>query len=94
MANPQAGEVMLATSLGPRSLRLSLAALAEIEALLGVEELSALGPRLAAMSMAELHGVIAILLRAGGEPQPVEVDPVEAASALAELFTRAGKGVS
>lgn len=91
MANPQAGEVMLTTSNGPRVLRLSLAALAEIEALLGVEELSALGPRLAAMSMAELHGVIAVLLRAGGEKQVVEVDPVEAASALAELFTRAGR---
>lgn len=91
MANPQAGEVMLATSIGPRSLRLSLAALAEIEALLTVGELSALGPRLAAMSLAELHGVIAILLRAGGEKQAVEVDPVEAASALAELFTRASR---
>lgn len=94
MANPQAGEVMLATSIGPRVLRLSLAALAEIEALLRVEELSALGPRLAAMSMTELHAVIAILLRAGGEKQAVEADTVEAASALAELFIRAGKGVS
>lgn len=94
MANPQAGEVMIDTSLGPRPLRLSLAALAQIEARLGVEDLSALGPRLAAMSMAELHGVIAILLRAGGETQAVEVDPVEAASALAELFIRSARATS
>jgi hypothetical protein len=94
MANPQAGEVVLATSIGPRPLRLSLSALAEIEALLGVEDLSALGPRLAAMSIAELHGVIAILLRAGGETQAVEVDPVAAAAALAELFTRSARCAS
>lgn len=94
MANPQAGEIMLETSIGPRALRLSLAALAEIEALLGVEELSALGPRLAAMSLAELHSVIAILLRAGGEKQAVEVDPVEAASALSELFIRSAGAAS
>ncbi|MCC5980354.1 MAG: gene transfer agent family protein [Oceanicaulis sp.] len=94
MTNPQAGEVILATSIGPRPLRLSLSALAEIEALLGVEDLSALGPRLAAMTMAELNDVIAILLRAGGETRPVEVDPVEAATALTELFTRSARAAS
>ena len=96
MANfRKAGEVMLpTTSIGPRSLRLSLSALAEMEALLGVEELSALGP---APCRDEYDRNCTpsspSILRAGGEAQSVEGGSGGGPrSALAELFnTRASR---
>jgi hypothetical protein len=68
MANHRRGEVELA--LGGRShlLRLTLNALAEIEAGLGVDGLAALGHRLAAggLRSADLVVMVAAALRAGG----------------------------
>lgn len=71
-------------------LRLTLGALAEIEEGLEVDGLKALGARLSRLSASELLRVLGALMRAGGasdaDPATLEIDPREAARAVAECF--------
>lgn len=90
MTNPQRGEAMLAVGGAQARLVFTLAALAEIEALLGADGLEALGARMAKLTAGELMGVLAALLRAGGAEAPealaAQADPRAAADAVAACF--------
>lgn len=92
MTNPQSGEVTLADGAARHRLRLSLAALAEIEAALEVSGLEALAARLGRLSAADLTAVLTALLRAGGAAAPEAVaeaaEPRAAAAAVTACFTR------
>src|SRR5690348_2529325 len=68
MANPRRGEVALRLAGRDHTLRLTLNALAEIEAALGAGDLSGLGRRLAGGSLraADLVALLGATLRGGG----------------------------
>lgn len=90
MTNPQRGEAVLVVEGARARLAFTLAALAEIEALLGADGLEALGARMAKLTAGELMGVLAALLRAGGAEAPealaAQADPRAAADAVAACF--------
>jgi hypothetical protein len=90
MTNPQRGEAALTVGGARVRLAFTLAALAEIEALLGADGLEALGARMARLTAGELMGVLAALLRAGGTEAPealaAQADPRAAADAVAACF--------
>ncbi|PRY95364.1 tail tube GTA-gp10-like protein [Hasllibacter halocynthiae] len=94
-ANPWAGEVVLTMDGRPRTLRLTLGALAGLEAELGAGSLAALVERFEGRDFST-RDVLA-LLRAGARGGGVDVDPanaaieggpVAAAKAAAELLAR------
>ena len=91
MTNPQSGETDIEIDAQRYRLRLSLAALAEIEHRLGVEGLEALSERLKTLGAQDLLIVLEALLRAGGSEQAQELaaqaDPAVAARAVAASFT-------
>lgn len=99
MANPWAGEVAITIDGAQRSARLSLGALAELEAALGSESLLALAERFegAAFSTRDVVAVLLAGLRAGGwsgdeaalMAAEIAGGPVEAARVAAELLARA-----
>lgn len=82
--NPQRGEVALVIDGRPRRMRLTLGALAELEAALGADSLVALAERFedGAVSAGDLMRLLAAGLRGAGEP----VD----AAALAEAEIEGG----
>jgi len=90
MTNPQRGETAIEIAGARARLVFTLAALAEIEAVLGVDGLEALGARMRRLSARELTGVLAALLRAGGAAEPErlagEADPRAAAEGVAACF--------
>ncbi|WP_421786018.1 GTA-gp10 family protein [Hyphobacterium sp.] len=91
--NPARGEVALSIDGAPRTLCLTLGALADIEAALGCDGFTALAVRLKALSAADLLLVVQALLT-GGEGVSLDlstarIDPAEAARAVAECFERA-----
>ena len=89
------GEVRLEIGGVPRRLCLTLGALAEIETLLDCHVLSALPQRLASLSAADLSGVVAALLRGGGEYGTADtvgqsaLAPSAAMAAIADAFEAA-----
>ncbi|MEL7027681.1 MAG: GTA-gp10 family protein [Pseudomonadota bacterium] len=92
MANAARGDVTLTVDGAPRTLRLTLGALAEIETGLGLERFEEIGPRLSAPSAADLVVVLGALLRGAGEPitdeklRAAEIDLGQAAKAIAAAF--------
>lgn len=80
----------------PRRLCLTLGALAEIEAGLGLAGIAELAGRMRAPSATDLTVVLAALLRGGGEVELAQtlatapIDPREAAEAVAAAFAAAG----
>ena len=90
MTNPQRGETAIQIAGHAHGLRLSLAALAEIEAGLSCDGLAALGRRLARLDAAALQIVLTALLRGGGAAAPErlsgEADARTAAEAVAACF--------
>ena len=89
------GEVTVQLAGEPRRICLTLGALAEIEASLGVEGAKALADRLRVLSARDLLVVLAALLRGGGERALADgldqaaVDPQEAAEAVSGAFAAA-----
>ena len=94
-ANGARGEATAVLAGAKRRLCLTLGALAEIEAGLGLEGLAGLADRMRALSARDLTVVLAALLRGGGERaladelDRAEVDPREAAEAVAKAFAAA-----
>ena len=94
-ANGARGEATAVLAGAKRRLCLTLGALAEIEAGLGLEGLGALADRMRVLSARDLTVVLAALLRGGGEGaladelDRAEVDPREAAEAVAKAFAAA-----
>lgn len=90
MTNPHRGETAIEIAGARARLAFTLAALAEIEAVLGVDGLEALGARMRRLTARELTGVLAALLRAGGAPDPetlaARASPRAAADAVAACF--------
>ena len=78
----------------PRQLKLTLGALAEIEAALGVADLAALAVRLSNPAAADLFVIVRALLRAGGADiaeealKASDIDLKSAMTAIAETFRR------
>jgi Phage tail tube protein, GTA-gp10 len=72
MANTRRGDVAVLVGGEPRVLRLTLGALAELEASFGVEDLTALGARFAEgkLKSADLIALLGAGLRAGGMAMP------------------------
>jgi len=97
MANGARGEVVAVLAGAERRLCLTLGALAEIEAGLGLEGLSGLAERMRALSARDLTVVLAALLRGGGERVLADeldraaIDPREAAEAVAKAFAAAAR---
>lgn len=94
MANPERGEAMIIVDGRPQRLRLTLGALAQMEASLGVSGFAALAQRLKQLSAADLALVVEALLAAGegdGAPDPrrAVLDPLAAAQTVAQLFADA-----
>ena len=99
MANPWAGEVALVLDGERRVLKLTLGALAELEATLGADSLVALVERFegAAYSSRDVLALIVAGLRGGGWrgaaddllSAEIEGGPVAAARVAAELLARA-----
>jgi hypothetical protein len=99
MVNPQAGEVALVIDGEARVMKLTLGALAELEAVLETESLMALVERFesGAYRAADVLALLAAGLRGGGWNGTVEDlavaeiggGPVAAARAAAELLARA-----
>jgi len=93
--NAMRGEVRVELAGQPRTLCLTLGALAQMEAGLGVRGMAALSERMAVMSAADLLVVLAALLRGGGEVELADglaeasVDARAAALAVAEAFKAA-----
>ena len=91
-ANGARGEVVAVLAGAERRLCLTLGALAEIEAGLGLDGLAGLAERMRALSARDLTVVLAALLRGGGERELADelgrasVDPREAAEAVAKAF--------
>ena len=96
-ANGARGEVVAGLAGAERRLCLTLGALAEIETGLGLEGLSGLADRMRALSARDLMTVLAALLRGGGERaladelDRADVDPREAAEAVAKAFAAAAR---
>ncbi len=90
MTNPLTGETLMVIAGARVRLKFTLAALAEIEALLGADGLEALGVKMRTLTARELAGVLAALLRAGGAADPEtlagEADPRAAAQGVAACF--------
>lgn len=95
--NAARGEVEATLAGAPRRLCLTLGALAEIETVLAVDGIAALAERLRSLSARDLTAVLAALLRGGGEHglagelDRAEVDPREAAEAVARAFVAAAE---
>jgi hypothetical protein len=95
MTNGVRGEATAVLAGAERRLCLTLAALAEIETGLGVAGMAGRGERMRALSARDLMGVLAALLRGGGEGALADglaiaaVDPREAAEAVAKAFAAA-----
>lgn len=93
--NSARGEVGIKLAGERRRLCLTLGALAEMEAALGVEGAAALADRLRVVSARDLLVVLAALLRGGGELEladrldRTDVDPREAADAVGRAFSAA-----
>jgi Phage tail tube protein, GTA-gp10 len=98
MSNRLRGEVAFAIEGEPHRLCLTLGALAEIEAGLGLSSLMELEARLKAPTIADIACVLAALLRGGGHDMADEtllarqVDLPAAARAIAAAFGAAGLG--
>ena len=96
-ANGARGEVVAGLAGAERRLCLTLGALAEIETGLVLEGLSGLADRMRALSARDLMTVLAALLRGGGERaladelDRADVDPREAAEAVAKAFAAAAR---
>ncbi len=90
MTNPQRGETAIQIAGRAHVLRLTLAALAEIEAGLACDGLEALSKRLSRLDAGALQIVLAALLRGGGADDPArlagEADARSAARAVAACF--------
>jgi len=90
MTNPQSGETDIEIDAQRYRLRLSLAALAEIEHRLDVNGLEALSNRLKALGAQDLLKVLTALLRAGGAEEAdqlaVQADPAQAVQAVSACF--------
>lgn len=90
MSNPARGEVTLEGGGETHTICLTLGALAEIEAGLGVSGFAAMAERLKTLSAADLALVLAALMRGGGAVvDGSAIDPVRAAKAVADCFERA-----
>jgi hypothetical protein len=99
MVNPYAGEVTVTVDGVPRTARLTLGALAELEAALGEDSLVALVERLEGgqVSSRDVFRLLVAGLRGGGwqvtEAELIAADiaggPVAAARVAAELLSRA-----
>lgn len=95
MANAARGEVLLSIDGKPRTLCLTLGALAELETTLGLSSMSDLGERLAALTANDLMLVLAALTAGGGEPMTsdelasAKISPREATEAAARAFALA-----
>lgn len=95
MTNTTRGEVRRRLGGAERTLCLTLGALAEMEAALEVEGLTALVERMRRLSAGDLTKVLAALLRGGGEGALADrigeaaVDVREAAEAVAAAFAAA-----
>ena len=90
-ANRARGEAVSPIAGAPRRLCLTLGALAELETAFGVAGWEALGERLRATTAADLRGLLAILLRGGGEDAALadRATPREAADAIRLAFEAA-----
>lgn len=95
-ANRARGEATAFLAGRERRLCLTLGALAEIEAGLGLQGIGELAGRLRAPSATDLTVVLAALLRGGGEVELAQtlatapVDPRAATEAVAAAFAAAG----
>jgi hypothetical protein len=84
--NPARGEVVAPLAGAPRRLCLTLGALARIEAVLGLDDWSALPERFGRLSATELLAVLAALLEGGGEdPAVLDTQPVSIPEAVAAV---------
>lgn len=84
--NPARGEVVVPLAGAPRRLCLTLGALARIEAILRLDDWSALPERFGRLSASELLAVLAALLEGGGEdPALLDVQPVTIPDAVAAV---------
>jgi len=90
MTNPARGDISIEIDGQACTLRLTLAALTEIEAALRVEGFAALGEALKALDARRLTQVLTALLRAGGakeaETLAQHAEPSRAARAVAACF--------
>lgn len=90
MTNPQRGETAIQIAGRAHQLRLTLGALAEIEAGLGCDGLEALSARLSRLDATALRVVLAALLRgagaADGDGLAGDADARTAARAVAACF--------
>ena len=95
-ANRARGEATAVLAGRERRMCLTLGALAEIEAGLGLQGIGELAGRMKAPSATDLTVVLAAVLRGGGEVELAQtlatapVDPREAAEAVAAAFAAAG----
>lgn len=95
MTNAVRGEACVELAGAKRRLCLTLGALAEMEAGLGVVGMGALAERMVSMSAGDLMVVLAALLRGGGEGELADrlvsaaVEPKAAAEAVAAAFRAA-----
>jgi len=93
--NGARGEVSVMLDGAARRLCLTLGAMAEIEAGLGLDGFEALAGRMRNLSAADLTVVLAALLRGGGEVElaaqlgSARIGPAEAAGAVARAFEAA-----
>jgi hypothetical protein len=84
--NPARGEVVVPLAGSPRRLCLTLGALARIEAILDLDDWSALPERFGRLSARELLAVLAALLEGGGEdPAVLDAAPVSVPEAVAAV---------
>ena len=90
MANPARGDVALEIAGAPCTLSFTLAALAEIETALGVDDLAALGGALKRLNASQLNLVLTALLRAGGAENAAslaaQAEPLAALKAVSTCF--------
>ncbi|MGE3142552.1 MAG: GTA-gp10 family protein [Hyphomonadaceae bacterium] len=90
--NRARGEIALLINGAPRTLCVTLGALAELEAALDAPSLAELGARLSALTASDLLIVLAALTGGGGAPMSAaelaaaRIAPKEAAAAVAEAF--------
>lgn len=95
LCNRARGEVVLEIDGAPRTLCLTLGALAELEAAFDVVSFAQLGERLSALTASDLLVVIAALAKGGGaefsraELAAARIDAKAAAEAVALCFKRA-----
>lgn len=93
--NPERGETPLTINGHTYCLRLTLGALAEIEAGLGCEKLSDLSLRLKHISARDMMVVLSALLKGGGEHdqarklEQLSITPADAIAAITQSFDQA-----